>query len=186
MDPLSGNLLLAHTDLALPGDARFDLRVTRCYNSNVTEIRDPFNNRLTFTCLASPGSTGGVEQIQDRAVQRIADRDAGDTLAFNSGRGRACSALSLIGRVADEATRFADGHGHFLDTNMTGRAYTYATTAGFLTGTLTDEVLTAYTATERGNVASPTNTRSATTTVDYACGASRGPKRRRRPTRPWP
>jgi YD repeat-containing protein len=35
VDPLSGNLLLAHTDLELPGNAGFDLRVTRYYNSNI-------------------------------------------------------------------------------------------------------------------------------------------------------
>jgi hypothetical protein len=168
VDPLSGNLLLAHTDLALPGNAGLDLRVTRYYNSNVhrrfaegvytyeepswvgvgwrlhfgrvlnpdsdvvgarqiempdgsrhpvyqvapgdpwwrsadfflynpsshvlklpnglvytfghvsaasdggelgsmryvTEIRDPFDNTLTFSYFAAPGPTGGVQQIQ--------------------------------------------------------------------------------------------------------------------------
>ena len=170
VDPLSGNLMLVHTDLSLPGNAGLDLRVTRYYNSNiyrnlknspndfsieerswvgigwrlhfgrvinpdppvsgqvlieladgsrhamyqvasgdpwwrsadfflynptthvlklpnglvytfghlaaaidggslgamryVTEIRDPFNNTLTFSYFASPGPTGGVQQIQ--------------------------------------------------------------------------------------------------------------------------
>ena len=36
VDPLSGNLLLAHTDLVLPGNAGLDLRITRYYNSQIT------------------------------------------------------------------------------------------------------------------------------------------------------
>ena len=35
VDPLSGNLLLVTTDLALPGNAGFDLAVTRVYNSKI-------------------------------------------------------------------------------------------------------------------------------------------------------
>ena len=35
IDPLTGNLLLTHTDLALPGNAGFDLRIQRAYNSKI-------------------------------------------------------------------------------------------------------------------------------------------------------
>jgi YD repeat-containing protein len=35
IDPLTGNLLLTHTDLALPGNAGFDLRIQRTYNSKI-------------------------------------------------------------------------------------------------------------------------------------------------------
>jgi hypothetical protein len=35
IDPLTGNLLLTFTDLVLPGDAGFDLRVERTYNSKL-------------------------------------------------------------------------------------------------------------------------------------------------------
>ncbi len=35
VDPLTGNLLLTFTDLELPGNAGFDLRVQRTYNSKI-------------------------------------------------------------------------------------------------------------------------------------------------------
>ncbi len=46
IDPLSGNLLLVHTDLILPGNAGLDLRVTRYYNSNI--YRRFAENDFTF------------------------------------------------------------------------------------------------------------------------------------------
>ena len=35
IDPLNGNLLLAYTDLSLPGNAGFDLKIQRTYNSKI-------------------------------------------------------------------------------------------------------------------------------------------------------
>jgi hypothetical protein len=35
IDPLTGNLLLTFTDLVLPGNAGFDLRIQRTYNSKI-------------------------------------------------------------------------------------------------------------------------------------------------------
>jgi hypothetical protein len=37
VDPMTGNLLLTFTDLTLPGNAGFDLRVQRTYNSKIYE-----------------------------------------------------------------------------------------------------------------------------------------------------
>lgn len=41
IDPASGSLSLVATDLVLPGNAEFDLRVTRIYNSSVYPNYDP-------------------------------------------------------------------------------------------------------------------------------------------------
>src|SRR5262245_21071439 len=35
VDPMTGNLLLTFTDLVLPGNAGFDLRIQRTYNSKI-------------------------------------------------------------------------------------------------------------------------------------------------------
>ena len=35
VDPVTGNVLLTFTDLVLPGNAGFDLRIQRTYNSKV-------------------------------------------------------------------------------------------------------------------------------------------------------
>ena len=36
VDPMTGNLVLTFTDLVLPGNAGFDLRIQRTYNSKIT------------------------------------------------------------------------------------------------------------------------------------------------------
>ena len=54
IDPLSGNLLLTFTDLVLPGNAGFDLRIQRTYNSKI------YRNFSTFGDLLDEDSWAGV------------------------------------------------------------------------------------------------------------------------------
>ena len=46
IDPASGSLSLVATDLVLPGNAGFDLRVTRVYSSNIYPTYDSGSGKL--------------------------------------------------------------------------------------------------------------------------------------------
>lgn len=72
IDPASGSLSLVATDLALPGNAGFDLRITRVYTSGVFSNYDPSGNtaidedswagigwRLHFGRVLNPNATTG-------------------------------------------------------------------------------------------------------------------------------
>src|SRR5262245_12939317 len=73
VDPASGTLAVVATDLVLPGNAGFDLRVTRVYNSNVfpdyssgsTELEEDswagIGWKLHFGRVVNPDATGGGE-----------------------------------------------------------------------------------------------------------------------------
>ena len=75
IDPASGSLSLVATDLVLPGNAGFDLRVTRVYSSNIYPNYDSGNTeieedswagigwRLHFGRVRNPDATTGGETI---------------------------------------------------------------------------------------------------------------------------
>ena len=67
----------------------------------VTEVRDPFDNTLTFSYFAWPGPTGGVQQIQQ---DLNGPQDPGDdqvrTITFGlDGTGHYLGSMSYNGRT---------------------------------------------------------------------------------------
>ena len=57
IDPLSGNLLLTFTDLVLPGNAGFDLRIQRTYNSKIYRSFSTSGDQLDEDSPAGVGWT---------------------------------------------------------------------------------------------------------------------------------
>jgi YD repeat-containing protein len=57
IDPLTGNLLLTFTDLVLPGNAGFDLRIQRTYNSKIYKNYDTTGETLAEDSWAGVGWT---------------------------------------------------------------------------------------------------------------------------------
>ena len=54
IDPLTGNLLLTFTDLVLPGNAGFDLKIQRTYNSKIFQDYQNFGDAHESSSKASP------------------------------------------------------------------------------------------------------------------------------------
>jgi hypothetical protein len=46
IDPMTGNLPLTFTDLVLPGNAGFDLKIQRIYNSKITQYLSSTKTRV--------------------------------------------------------------------------------------------------------------------------------------------
>jgi YD repeat-containing protein len=58
VDPMTGNLLLTFTDLVLPGNAGFDLRIQRTYNSKIYSNYVGMNGVLTQAAIAEDSWAG--------------------------------------------------------------------------------------------------------------------------------
>jgi len=96
IDPMTGNLLLTFTDLVLPGNAGFDLRIQRTYNSKIFEelaikkhIEDSWAGlgwSLHFGRVLNPNSVlpGPVVEMPDGSRHQLYLHQDGNTSHFMS------------------------------------------------------------------------------------------------------
>jgi YD repeat-containing protein len=100
IDPMTGNVLLTFTDLELPGNAGFDLRIQRTYNS---KIYGSYSNTGSYT-LAEDSWAGAGWRLHFGRVHQHLSIDPGPVIEMPDGS-RHPSYLHMDGSAAHFMTR---------------------------------------------------------------------------------
>jgi hypothetical protein len=91
IDPMTGNLILTFTDLVLPGNAGFDLRIQRVYNSKIYRNFHSMGDTLGEDSWAGVGWTMHLGRILDPNIAPVVEMPDGSrhpTYSHIDGSGR--------------------------------------------------------------------------------------------------